>query len=142
MPSTALGIAMQRVIGGTLATEDVARIVVTSAVDETIRAISGEYGLNPEQVRKDHLERIVLKYSTCDARGCSQTTARGNVCEKPALYGSACPMHLKVCRDAPPSKNTKQNKTSENNVAWMRNVIASMATSPTECGRRVEDEAF
>ena len=140
MPSSALGIAMQRVMCGTLATEDVARIVVTSAVDETIRTISGEYGLNPEQVRKDHLERIVLKYSTCDENGCSQTTARGNVCEKPALYGSTCPMHLlKVCRDAPPPKNTNQNKTSEN-VAWMRNIIASLHTK--EDGRRVGDERF
>jgi hypothetical protein len=135
MPSSALGIAMQRVVCGTLATEDVARIVVTSAVDETIRAISIEYGLNPEQVRKDHLERIVSKYSTCDANGCSGITARGNVCEKPALYGSTCPMHLKKHQDDPPKPNPKANKTSEN-VAWMQSVLASIGG-----GRRVEDES-
>jgi len=135
MPSSALGIAMQRVVCGTLATEDVERIVVTSAVDETIRAISIEYGLDPEQVRKDHLERIVSKYSTCDANGCSGITARGNICEKPALYGSTCPMHLKKHQDDPIKPNPKANKTSEN-AAWMQSVLASIGG-----GRRVEDES-
>lgn len=135
MPSSALGIAMQRVVCGTLATEDVARIVVTSAVDETIRAISIEYGLDPEQLRKDHLERIVFKYSTCDTNGCSEITARGNVCEKPALYGSTCPMHLKKHQDDPPKPNPKANKTSENK-AWMKSVLASIGDV-----RRVEDES-
>jgi hypothetical protein len=132
---SALGIAMQRVICGTLAMEDVARIVVASAIDETIRVISNEYGLDPEQLKTDHLERIVSKYSTCDANGCSAITARGNVCEKPALYGSICPMHLKKHQDDPPKPNPKANKTSEN-AAWMQSVLESIGD-----GRRAEDES-
>ncbi len=128
MPSSALAIAMQRAMSGTLAMEDVARIVVTSAVDETIRAISLEYGLNPNEVRKKHFQRIVDTHSTFDERGCAQKTTRGEVCARPAVYGSKCPIHHTASTSPPKARPT--NKTSEN-AAWVQRVVASISTVST-----------
>jgi hypothetical protein len=90
---TAFSAAIGKVVLGTHQAEEFARIIVESAVDATIRAISKEYGLDPERVKRDHAEVIVRSHAMCDDGKCTKITTRGNVCGHPIILGERCPKH-------------------------------------------------
>ena len=124
MVSSALAAALQAAVSGARRVEDVARILVESAVDETIRVISFEYGLDPDRVRKKYKDIIVKKYTTFDERGCTHETVRGKTCARQIVCDSKCPMHFR-----PPTLKHKVTSTKALvDAAWVKKTVESISS--------------
>lgn len=125
MVSSALAAALQTTVSGARRVEDVARILVESAVDETIRVISFEYGLDPDRVRKKYKEALVKKYTTFDERGCTHETVRGKTCARPTVCDSKCPMHF---RHPQPLKHKVTATKALADAAWVKRTVESISS--------------
>lgn len=124
MVSSALAAALQVTVSGARRVEDVAHILVESAVDETIRAISFEYGLDPDRIRKKYKDTLVKKYTTFDERGCTHETARGNTCAKPTVCDSKCPVHFRP----PTLKHKVPAAKASAEAAWVIKMVESISS--------------
>ena len=124
MVSSALAAALHAAVSGAHRVEDVAHILVESAVDETIRVISFEYGLDPDRVRKKYKDIIVKKYTTFDERGCTHETVRGKTCARHIVCDSKCPMHFRH----PTLKHKVTSTKALADAAWVKKTVESISS--------------
>jgi hypothetical protein len=126
---TTMGKALSDIISGVSHIESLAEALITTSVDDVLRRVSRDYGIDHKQLVTRYLVDVVQTHSTaaCPTTDvqCACVTKNGQRCTKRAVLGGFCLRHVSTGTD----EDTKRRRIEthmQNAIEYRKDPVTVM----------------